>query len=189
MLYLFGSRERLEAGCLGYHGVAVAGAGLQWQGQAWNGVNPQLCDWNLVVCDWEFRLPQHRIHRQRRLHLQRRRCSLIGSLPDRGTPFKNRNDKSFVVFLKLINPWQANFALKCFVHLFVPVRLESTCQCLSVYHSKKQTRQKNIKIKKKAPLETEPFSNQTTRQNPKQSRHGFKACARLSVTTWHSETI
>lgn len=73
MTYLLESGERLQAGCLGYHRVAVAGAGLQRQGQAWNGVNAELRYGNLVICDRERRLSQNSIHRQRRLHLQRKK--------------------------------------------------------------------------------------------------------------------
>lgn len=68
--YLLGGGEGLEAGCLGDHGVAVAGAGLQRQGQARDGVDTQLRDGDLVVCDRERRLSQDRVHCQRGLHLR-----------------------------------------------------------------------------------------------------------------------
>lgn len=71
--HLFESSERLDTGCLSDHGVTVPGAGLQGQGQARDGVDTQLRDGNLVVCDGEYRLAKHRVHRQRRLDLQRER--------------------------------------------------------------------------------------------------------------------
>lgn len=70
-LYLFGGGQGLDSGCLGHNRVAVAGAGMQGQGQARDGADAHLRDGDLVVRDRERRFSQHRVHGQWGLHLRR----------------------------------------------------------------------------------------------------------------------